>query len=338
MLWARCPGVGPQRIHALIRGFGSLESAWQASVPQLALVCQWPERLLAAVEAHRLLWGANPLPRASQQWNGGRRVLVPGDRRWPLAIQRSQPPPAALYWAGRGSLWCPLSQRHAVAVVGTRRPSRHGLSVARQIGAVLAQGGWPVVSGLAAGIDGAVHGACLEAGGVPVGVLGTPLERAYPRHHAGLQAEVGDRGLLISELAPQTPVTKGSFARRNRLQVALARAVILVECPLGSGALHSAELAWREGLPLWVVPADTGRPSAEGSNGLLAKGAAPLTNPADLLTLLGRGPMGAGAARPRGFGGQPSPDPRAPCERILAALGQGTSMEELCAAMATPAE
>jgi DNA processing protein len=321
-----------------MRGFGTLELAWQASVPQLALVCGWPERLLAAVEAHRLLWGANPLPRATRQWNGGRRVLVPGDRRWPLAIQRSQPPPAALYWAGRGSLWRPLSQRHAVAVVGTRRPSRHGLSVARQIGAALAHGGWPVVSGLAAGIDGAVHGACLEAGGVPVGVLGTPLERAYPRHHAALQAAVGERGLLVSELAPQTPVSKGSFARRNRLQVALACAVILVECPLGSGALHSAELAWREGLPLWVVPADTGRPSAEGSNGLLAKGAAPLNNPADVLTLLGRGPMGSGGGRPRDTGGQRSPDRRASGEQILAALGHGASMEELCASMDTTAE
>jgi DNA processing protein len=220
--------------------------------------------------------------------------------------------------------------------VGTRRPSRHGLQVSRQIGAVLARGGWPVVSGLAAGIDGAAHEGALEEKGMPVGVLGTPLERAYPRHHASLQAAVGEHGLLLSELPPGAPVSKGSFAQRNRLQVALACALILVECPLGSGALHSAELAWKEGLPLWVVPADTGRASAEGSNGLLARGAAPLLRPDELLTFLGKGPIRraspAQAAAPR----EGHPHQAVESDRLLAALGHGACMEDLCAAMNAP--
>jgi DNA processing protein len=171
--------------------------------------------------------------------------------------------------------------------------------------------------------------------GVPVGVLGTPLERVYPRHHASLQAAVGERGLLVSELAPHAQVSRGSFAQRNRLQVALACAVILVECPLGSGALHSAELARKEGLPLWVVPADTGRASAEGSNGLLAQGAAPLNNPADLLTFLGKGPIQSGERWRREQGPQGSRSPGSPpCDQLLSALGRGASMEELCASMA----
>lgn len=259
--------------------------------------------------------------------------MLPGDRRWPLALQRAAPPPAALYWSGRGSLWSHLSERRAIAVVGTRRPSRHGLSVSQEIGAVLARGGWPVVSGLAAGIDGAVHRGCLQDGGVPIGVLGTPLERVYPRHHASLQGFVGQQGLLITELAPGAPVGKGSFALRNRLQVALACAVVLVECPLGSGALHSAELAWKEGLPLWVVPADTGRVSAEGSNGLLARGATPLTRPEDLLQCLGLGPLRR-LSQPGYARTKPGPKCRSGrAEPLLAAVGRGASMEELCAAL-----
>jgi DNA processing protein len=320
----------------LIEGFGSLQAAWQAPSPQLAQICPWSDRLLEAVEAHRLAWGADPLPRAARQWDGGRRVVLPGDRLWPEAIQRAQPPPAALYWAGRGSLWPHLRERRAVAVVGTRRPSRHGLGVSRRIGATLARGGWPVVSGLAAGIDGAAHEGCLREQGVPVAVLGTPLERVYPRHHASLQASVRQQGLLLSELPPGAAVSKGSFARRNRLQVALACAVILVECPLGSGALHSAELAWKGGLPLWVVPADTGRPSAEGSNGLLARGAAPLIRPEDLLTFLGPGPIRPGtAAGPPHPIPPPGPMTGGASDRLLAALGQGASMEELCRALHT---
>jgi DNA processing protein len=337
LLWARCPGVGHQRLTALIQGFGSLERAWQVPGPRLAQVCHWSDRVLVAVEAHRRAWGPDPLPGAASLWKRGRGVLLPGDGHWPPALRQAQPPPLAIHWSGRGTVWAHLRRRRAVAVVGTRRPSRHGLQVSRQLGAVLAGGGWPVVSGLAAGIDGAAHEGCLARGGTPVGILGTPLERVYPRHHASLQAAVGERGLLLSELAPGAPVSKGSFAQRNRLQVALACALILVECPLGSGALHSAELAWKEGLPLWVVPADTGRPSAEGSNGLLARGATPLIRPEDLLTFLGKGPIQQRAPAEKGVSSRPA-DLREAAESdpLLAVLGQGASMEELCAAMNAP--
>lgn len=337
LLWCHCPGVGPQRLSELVGTFETLEAAWQAPLSSLGPLCQGSDRVLQGIAAYRRAWGANPLPEAAKRWHGGRGVLLPGDRRWPATLHQSQPPPTALYWSGRGSLWHHLGARRAVAVVGTRRPSRHGLNVSRHIGAVLAQAGWPVVSGLAAGIDGAVHEGCLQAGGVPIGVLGTPLGRTYPRHHAALQASVGQRGLLISELSPEVPVSKGSFALRNRLQVALASALILVECPLGSGALHSAELAWSESLPLWVVPADTDRVSAEGSNGFLARGATPLTRPEDLLGLLGPGPLkppGASAAPLH----PPSASAPAHTQRLLKALGRGAALEELCQALHTNAQ
>ena len=87
-----------------------------------------------------------------------------------------------------------------------------------------------MVSGLAEGIDAASHQGRLEAGGQPVAVLGTPLERVYPRHHTALQAQVARQGLLVSEWAPGSPVRPGHFAHRNRLLVAMAQAVVLVEC------------------------------------------------------------------------------------------------------------
>ena len=337
LLWCHCPGVGPQRLAELVATFETLEAAWQAPPSSLGPLCQWSDRLLQGIEAYRRSWEANPLPQAAKRWHGGRGVLVPGDRRWPAKMNQAQPPPAALYWSGRGSLWQHLSERRAVAVVGTRRPSRHGLNVSRHIGAVLAQAGWPVVSGLAAGIDGAVHEGCLQAGGVPIGVLGTPLGRIYPRHHAALQASVGQQGLLVSELSPEAPVSKGSFALRNRLQVALACALILVECPVGSGALHSAELAWGESLPLWVVPADTDRVSAEGSNSFLARGATPLTRPEDLLRLLGPGPLKPPGAGPDSLR-HPSASPSRPTQQLLKALGRGASLEELCQALHTTSQ
>jgi DNA processing protein len=200
--------------------------------------------------------------------------------------------------------------------------------MARALGAALARAGWPVVSGLAEGIDGAVHAGCLAERGRPVAVLGTPLERVYPRHHGPLQQQVAEQGLLLSEQFAGAAVKPGHFAARNRLQVGLARAVVVVECPLRSGALHSAALAWEQGLPLWSVPADAGKASALGSNRLLANWASPLLDPADLVRQLGPGPFHASRAHQAPPASPGMPQGRDPV--LLAAVGQGASLEQLC--------
>lgn len=278
------------------------------------------------LERYRSHWGPNPLPALCQQLQGGKRVLLPADPAFPHKLLELERPPLRLHWSGQGWLWPQLRRRRAIAVVGTRRPSRHGLAMAEAIGAALARAGWPVVSGLAEGIDAAAHEGCLNAGGRPVAVLGTPLERVYPRHHGALQQRVADAGLLVSELGPGTPVRAGHFAARNRLQVALARAVVLVECPLQSGALHSAEMAWEEGTPLWAVPADTSRTSAAGSNRWLAQGATALLKAEDLISTLGPGPLRR--CRQNTQAGASDLEQREAA--LLAALGAGASLEQLC--------
>jgi DNA processing protein len=141
--------------------------------------------------------------------------------------------------------------------------------------------------------------------------------------------------LLVTEQGPGARVKAGHFAARNRLQVALSAGVVLVECPLKSGALLSAELAWREQLPLWVVPADAGKASAAGSNRLLAQGRSVLLDPADLIRQLGPGPLatpGQAAAAGSGRLAAVHPDPE-----LLVAVGQGASLEQLCLALDQPA-
>lgn len=337
-LWCTAPGIGWQRLQTLQRDFPCLAEAWAAEAcelrQKLARPTRMGERAFQELLRFREAVGPDPLqepPSAAQRqrWRG-RRVLVCGDAALPEILLTLERPPLQLFWQGQGSLWASLRQRRAVAVVGTRRPSRHGETMARGIGRALAEAGWPVVSGLAEGIDAAAHRGCLEAGGYPVGVLGTPLERVYPRHHEKLQAEVARRGLLVSELAAGTPVRAGHFAERNRLQVALSCAVVLVECPHSSGALHSAQLAWESGTPLWVVPADAGRISAAGSNRWLGQGATPLLDPGDLIRSLGKGPLQPPTIRrpDRADADQPRLQHREAA--LLGALGAGASMEQLC--------
>jgi DNA processing protein len=336
LLWSQCPGVGPARLRGALSRFTTLERAWSAPAEAFASLPGWPGPLLAGLEAFRAAWGQDPLPRLADQLRGT-RALLPGDGSWPVGIASLPRPPLVLWWRGRGTLWPCLAQRGGVAVVGTRRPSSHGLAMAHRLGEALAMAGWPVVSGLAEGIDGEAHRGCLAAGGAPVAVLGTPLERVYPRHHESLQGEVGKRGLLISEQAAGTAVLRGHFASRNRLLVALTRAVVVVECPRVSGALHSADLAWHQELPLWVVPADAARPSAAGSNRLLSRGATPLLDPTDLIAQLGEGPLAAPNARAgRGKSEVALPAPEA---ALLEAVGGGASLEQLCLALeSSPAQ
>lgn len=337
LLWSLCPGIGPARLRGLLHRFGSAEGAWGAPGEAFVSLPGWSAPLVAGLEAFRAAWGADPLPRLASRHQGGRRVLLPGDGRWPAGVASLPRPPLALWWRGRGSLWPCLSKRCGVAVVGTRRPSSHGLAMAYHLGEALAAAGWPVVSGLAEGIDGEAHRGCLAAAGAPVAVLGTPLDRVYPRHHGSLQGQVGQKGLLISEQPPGAPVLRGHFVSRNRLLVALARAVVVVECPRVSGALHSAELAWNQELPLWVVPADAARQSAAGSNRLLARGATPLLDPVDLIAQLGPGPLASPAAPAEN--GTPTLSLSASQAALLQAVGGGASLEQLCLALeASPSQ
>ena len=176
--------------------------------------------------------------------------------------------------------------------------------------------------GLAEGIDAAAHRGCLAADGVPVAVLGTPLDRVYPRHHQALQEEVARNGLLLSERQPGESVQPGHFAARNRLLVSLSCALVVVECPDRSGALISARLAAEQQCPVWVVPGDAGRWSSRGSNRLLQNAAAPLLSPKELVEHLGPGPCHkANATAPA----------------LVKALGAGASIEQLQQTLPLPA-
>ena len=278
--WSQVPGIGARRLAQLEQAFGDAAAAWAAPAAALAALPGFGPMLLTRIEATRS-WPAPKVPP---------RVLLAGDPALPRAMAALPHPPIHLFWAGRGSLWPRLGQRRAIAVVGSRGASPQGRGFARRLGAALGAAGWPVVSGLAEGIDAAVHRGCLAAGGAPIGVLGTPLERVYPLHHRELQEQVQRQGLLLSEQSPGATGRASAFAARNRLIVALVAGVVLVECPAVSGALAAATQAWDDGLPLWVVPADVDREGAAGSNRWLALGASPLCSPDALVALLGPGP------------------------------------------------
>lgn len=288
---ASTPGVGDVTFERLVATWGDATTALETVArldrergdQELAAVLGLRRRagLAAAVRAT----AADPgRPERTMMALGG-WVLTPLDRAWPATLHELEEPPPVIF--GLGSQRS-LVAAHAIAVVGTRRPTGVGRSLAVRIGTRLAQAGATVVSGLAMGIDGVAHLAALEAGGESVAVVGGGLDEPGPVAHRRLAHRLAARGAVISEQPPGVRPTAGTFPRRNRIVSALARATVVVEAPARSGALITARHALEQGRLLLVAPGRPLDPAVAGNLNLLRDSPArPLTGLDEMLVDLG---------------------------------------------------
>ena len=216
--------------------------------------------------------------------NQGAAVLDASHDRWPFALDPD--PPVLLFVAGDPEL---LVSGRRVAVVGTRRCSAVGRSVAREIGWTLAEAGVNVVSGLALGIDAAAHQGAgrIVSGPGRIGVVASGLNMIYPRRNAALWDEVARGGVLISETPMGERATRWRFPARNRLIAGLSELVVVVESHATGGALITVDEAAARGIDVAVVPGSVNSPACDGSNELLMDGAAPVRNGRDICQMLG---------------------------------------------------
>ncbi len=212
----------------------------------------------------------------------GLHIVPYYDPRYPKCFCSLPTPPAVLYGIGE---WRDLNSMPRVAVVGTRHATREGMRVAEDFAKKLAVGGATVISGLAKGIDTCAHRGALRGDGFTVAVLGTAIDRIYPKENAEAFQTLYKRGLVISEMYPGYKSSGWDFANRNRLISGLANAALIVEAGEKSGALITARDAMAQGIPLFVVPGRLGEAYA-GSNQLLKEGARPATDASDILAEL----------------------------------------------------
>lgn len=217
----------------------------------------------------------------------------PQDPAWPECLGELSDPPARLRVAGT----LPFLD-HSVAIVGTRRCTADGLAIAHRIARDLARAGLVVISGGAEGIDAAAHEGALEGDGLGIAVLAGGLARPFPRRHAPLFARIAASGALISEANDDDEPRRHLFLGRNRLIAALARAVIVVQAPLRSGALSTAAHARKLGRTLFAVPWTLDDPHGEGCVSLLAGGARACRDAGDVIeAITGERPKLARAKR-----------------------------------------
>ena len=315
---AGLPGMGPSRLAAVL-AVAAPAVVWDRAVRGHA----WTE---AGVRA---TFGPKPAEIVSR-WRDAavgvdvadvwRRVValgvgvdLLGSPTYPPALAGDIEPPAVLFHRGTPE----VIDGPRVAIVGTRRCSPTGAGLAFELGRDLAEAGIAVVSGLAAGIDGAAHRGALAAGGAPpIGVVGSGLDVVYPRAQTKLWGEVARAGVLLSEAPPGAAPARWRFPARNRVIAALADLVIVVESHRRGGSLYTVDEADRRAVDVLAAPGSVRNPAAAGTNDLLAEGRAPVCSVDDVLVALG-----LSRTSRRGASGDRRAEPDAADRPVLEAVG-----------------
>jgi DNA processing protein len=224
---------------------------------------------------------ATALRRARRLVDRGGRLVLKGDAAFPANLAAYSWSPPWLWVRGAGAF-----PERAAAMVGTRRATPSARAFTEALAAGTAAAGVAVVSGLALGIDAAAHRGALAAGGPTVAVLGTGVDLCYPPAHRSLLTAILADGLAVSAFPPGALPLRHHFPMRNRIMAGLCQAVVVVQAPVKSGALITADHAAECGTEVLAVPGDPLLPENAGSNRLIADGARPALGVEDVLSLV----------------------------------------------------
>ena len=288
---ALTPGIGNTTARKLLtayglppRIFGQPMSALgeRVSAKQAAALQQEPAELADLLETTWQWLQADP---------DTRRVLTLGDPHYPASLLEMEDPPLMLYGLGAAHVWAghslALNPTQSLAVVGSRNPTTQGATNAHQFSQALAHAGLTIVSGLALGVDGAAHAGALAGAAAEqvatVAIVGTGLDRVYPRQHRDLAHRIAQHGLILSEYPLGTPPLSANFPRRNRIIAGLTRGTLVVEAALQSGSLITARLAVEQGKDVFAIPGSIHSTQARGCHLLIKQGAKLVENAQDIL-------------------------------------------------------
>lgn len=261
------PDVGPVGSKKLLSVFGTPEKIFHSTMEDLIAV-----EGIGINRARKI--------KAFSSWNDvekqvkflknrGIRAVSFEEPSFPELLREIEDTPVILYIKGDTE----PQDRYAIAIVGSRKPTPYGISVAERISGDLASMGFSIVSGMARGIDALSHRGALDAGGRTIAVLGSGLDVPYPPENKMLMEMIADSGCIISEFPPGTPPNKENFPRRNRLISGMSLGVLVIEATSDSGSLITARYALDQGREVFAVPGQIVSPASQGTNDLIRKGA-----------------------------------------------------------------
>ena len=320
------PGVGNETARQLLTSFGSAQAVFDQSAASLRQRGS-SDKLVSALLAEPPALAA--LLKTTNEWlqaGSDRRVVALGDAAYPATLLNIEDPPLMLYMLGALAELAQAATEiiaTSLAIVGSRNPTPQGESNARQFARTFAEAGVCVVSGLALGIDGAAHDGALLGGGQTIAVVGTGLDRVYPKKHLALAHRIARQGMIISEFPLGTPPLIPNFPRRNRIISGLSLGTLVVEAALKSGSLITARLAAEQGKEVFAIPGSIHSPQSRGCHALIKQGAKLVELAQDVLEemKLPWGGLAQGLTRPLDAPGDSGAASCSDDDPLIAALG-----------------
>ena len=288
------PGIGNGAARRLLARFGLPQAIFQQTEAalQLCVPAAQAKALREIPQGWEALWQTTAQWLANAAPQGPARSIVSlGDLRYPQALLDTEDPPLLLYLMGPALLLehQPFPSDRCLAVVGSRNPTAQGAENARLFARALCGAGLTIVSGLALGVDAAAHEGALEAVisagtmAATIAVVGTGLDRVYPRKNLDLAHRIAAHGLIVSEYPLGTPPLPGNFPKRNRIISGLSQGTLVVEAALASGSLITARMAAEQGREVFAIPGSIHAPQSRGCHALIRQGAKLVESAQDVL-------------------------------------------------------
>jgi len=268
----RTENIGPVTFRHLINQYGSGEKALEM-LPELARRGGRKKPLKATPEK-------NVLKELDELDKVGGELLVIGDSAYPSALAATEDAPPVLFALGHTH----LLDHKIFGIVGSRNSSAVGLKQAQKIAYDLGQASYKIVSGMARGIDAAVHQGSITTG--TIAILAGGADVVYPRENAALYDRIKAEGLILSEMPLGTQPQARHFPRRNRIISGLSLGILVVEANHRSGSLITARQALEQGREVFAIPGSPMDPRAKGPNSLIRQGAVLTESASDILEVL----------------------------------------------------
>jgi DNA processing protein len=278
-------GVGNTSARKLLAAFGLPKNIFEQ--PSRAL-----EQVISKAQAQALQTPPEKLPAQTElcaTWlraSANRAIVTLGDALYPPALLTLPDPPLVLWLMGRIDLLSAQGWPASLAMVGSRNPSQHGEKNAHAFAKNFVESGLCVVSGMALGIDAAAHFGALAAndkGLQTLAVVGTGLDRVYPKQNLELAHAICDKGLILSEFPLDTPPASANFPKRNRIIAALGLGTLVVEAALQSGSLITARESLDLGKDVFAIPGSIHVAQSKGCHALIKQGAKLVDSAQDVL-------------------------------------------------------
>ncbi len=276
-------GIGPIRIIKLLRHFKSLDQIYSSNKFELEQIDSFNSNLaLRIVNAQKNLQSLSisleeEVARLDKM---NARVITYWDDSYPSLLRNIYLPPLILYTLGDFS----ESDKHSIAIVGTRKPTDYGKSITAKFAKILAEQNITIVSGLARGIDSVAHRSVIKVGGRTIAVIGSGLDIVYPPENRALFNEIAEQGVIISEFELGTSPDAQNFPRRNRIISGISLGTLVTESKKNGGAMQTANYAMDQNREVFAIPGNLNIPESEGTNILIQRNEAKLVvQPEDVL-------------------------------------------------------